>query len=228
MFNGSLSILHWSIIALVVIAIVLLSCHYFNKKYRVKVELLGKWRFSFLYTTYPLGFRVERDNSNLTIRWFGKYHMYRLKPRYFTPRTLFTEPRWYGVTVNSLMTQTVKFYWKGNATDAFLPWKRILIESNVPLSSDNLPFKDYANFRTVDTSYTLTKSIWRYHWLRWIPFFNITTRAIDIIYPKDGVGSEKDTWKGGTLSYHGLVYSNETVEDVYKRLEDQYRPVTTT
>lgn len=205
----------------------LLFIRYFNSKYLIKVEVLDKWRFDILYTTFPIQEQLDHDYHNLTIGWFGKYYIYRLKARYFNPRTQFTESRWSGVSFSRMGAATVSLYWKGKFVIIDLPWKRVLLDSGIPMLAGNRPFHDYSNNVTVSSSYVVTKSIWCRKWLKWIPLIKHTTRTIIVAYRQE-VGHEKGTFKGGDLGYTGMMYEHETVGDTYTRLENRYKPASVT
>lgn len=94
------------------------------------------------------------------------------------------------------------------------------------IKNETFPYKYVCDSGTVqdDINATIktTEMEWRQRWLKWTKLFAKVSRSIDVSFDNE-VGSERGSWKGGTIGCSYTLKVGETPYDCLKRMERERR-----
>lgn len=69
--------------------------------------------------------------------------------------------------------------------------------------------------------YYVCERCWRPKWFKWTDLFSIKHRVIEVEF-SEGMGPNKDSWKGGTMACSFKIKDGETAEECIRRMEKEY------
>lgn len=78
------------------------------------------------------------------------------------------------------------------------------------------PLKQTSNCR-----YYVCERCWRPKWFKWTDLFSLKQRVIEVEF-SEGMGPNKDSWKGGTIACSFKIKDGETAEECIRRMEKEY------